>query len=72
MPNELVPAAIVSGDDWSMQHLSSQIVRGDCAHGRHARGIAPIRLSATHSSTRASSASGSMLGPHHGNQGTHT
>ena len=62
MPNEATPASTISGGDCLMQHLSSQIVRGDHAHGRHAQGMAPTQLSATHNSTRASSASGSKLG----------
>ena len=56
MPNELVPAAIISGDDWSMQHLSSQIVRGERAHGRHARGMAARRLGAQRLQRRCESA----------------
>ena len=51
--------------------VPSQIVRGDIAHGRQARGMAPALLSATHRYTRASTASGSRLGAHHGNQGSH-
>lgn len=72
MPNEATPASTISGGDCLMQHLSSQIVRGDHAHGRHAQGMAPTQLSATHNSTRASSASGSKLGAQNGNQCTHT
>ena len=32
-PNELTPAAIISGDDWSMQHLSIHSVVALVAHG---------------------------------------
>ena len=71
-PNEATPASIISSGDCLMQHLSSQIVRGESAHGCQPRGMAPRLLSATHSSTMASSASGGKLGIHHANQGTHT